>query len=131
MVEARGAWSLLAGYAVTGAGLVALGAGLLGLLLRPDAARAVWVGGLLAYVVQVVVFGALLAATQRGGAGQTFIAAWVAGTLARFGVVGGAGLWLVRSAAHPPAALLLSLVGFLFMLMLLEGVFYWFGMRSR
>jgi hypothetical protein len=124
--EGPGRWKLLLGYAAVGAGVVVFVAARLGLILRPADAAAVWRAGALAYAVQVVALAVLLLA----GRGQAFLAAWMAGTVARLGLLLAVALWVVRTAAVPPAPLLLGLVGFLFVLMMLEGVFYRLGMRG-
>lgn len=124
--EGPGRWQLLAAYAVVGAGLVIFAATLLRLVLTPAASAAVWRAGALAYAVQVVAFAVLLLA----GRGQAFLAAWMAGTVARLGLLVAVAVWVIRTEAVPPAPLLLALVSFLFVLMMLEGVFYRLGMRS-
>ena len=61
---------------------------------------------------------------------QEIIRAGRAGGLAlRFGAVGGVAWWLSRSAALPREAALLSLVGFAFLLLLLEPLFLRWDLR--
>lgn len=79
-----------------------------------------------AYMVQVVAFLIL-----SGAKGDRVIAAWASGTLLRFATVLLTALFVARSEIFPMAPVLLSLVGFLFLLSLLEPVFYRMGMRSR
>ena len=117
----------VAGYALTGGVLVAAVAAALGAILAPAAGVAVWWAAGLAFVVQVVAFAALVAVRRRG---MSFLAAWGGGMLMRLAVVLFAGVWLTRAAALEPAPLLLSLAGFLFVLLLLEPVFFRVGMRS-
>jgi hypothetical protein len=112
---------------LTGGVLVAAAAAVLGRILAPGAVVAIWWGAGLAYAVQVVAFGVLVAVRRRG---MAFLAAWGGGTLLRMAVVLVAGVWLTRAAALAPAPLLLSLAGFLFVLLLLEPVFFRVGMRS-
>lgn len=116
-----------AGYALMGAGLVAGLAGLVGWLLGPGGAAAVWWAAAVAYVVQLAAFGALLAFRSRPGA---FMGVWAGGILLRLMVVGGAALWLVRWSGLELAPALLSLAGFLFVLLLLEPVFFLVAQRK-
>lgn len=118
----------LAGYGLAGAGLVAVVGAVVVWILGGAAVAAVWWAAGVAYAVQLVAFAALVAVRDRGSA---FFAAWGAGMLVRFGLVLGAAVWLARSEAHPPAAALLSLVGFLFLLLLLEPVFFRLGTQRR
>jgi hypothetical protein len=127
VVERRSRWSAVAGYAAVGALLVAGGALLLSRLVSPDGVEAVWLAALLAYAVQLGAFGALL--LLRGSLAG-FLAAWVVGTLMRFGLVLAGGLWLVKVAGYPPLAMMLSLTGFVFALLLLEPVFFRRGTLS-
>jgi len=115
------------GYAVTGAGVVALLAGLLGWALGPHAVRSVWWGAGLAYAVQLVAFAALLR-FRRGG--NAFLAVWGGGVLARLIVVLAGAFWVTRSTTLEPAPALLSLAGFLFVLLLMEPVFFIVGRRE-
>jgi hypothetical protein len=115
-------------YVIVAAGVVLLGSAGLGLVLAAADARGVWQGGAVAWGVQVLAFLAVLLA---GVGGRRFLLAWAAGTVVRFGVVLAVAIWLLRTPAHPaPAALLLSLVGFMFVLLLMEGIFFRVGMRS-
>lgn len=118
----------VAGYGVT-AGVVVVAGGLLaGWALSDPAARAVWWSAGVSYAVQLGAFAALVAARDRGPA---FFAAWGAGMLGRLGIVVVVAVWLTRSRAHPPAPTLLSLAGFLFLLVLLEPVFFRRGRQRR
>ncbi len=119
---------MLAWYALAGALAVALVCAGLGLVLRPEALAAVAWMGALAWAVQVALFAPLLAARGRRNA---FFAAWGGGTLARFVVLGVAAWWVWHSRALPLAPSLLSLVSFLFLLLLLEPVFFRMGLRSE
>ena len=115
-------------YALAAAVAVALVCAALGALLRPDALAAVAWMGALAWAVQVTLFTALLAARTRRNA---FFAAWAGGTLVRFAVLGAAAWWVWHSRALPLAPALLALAGFLFLLLLLEPVFFRMGLRSE
>ncbi|MEJ2502403.1 MAG: hypothetical protein P8177_03665 [Gemmatimonadota bacterium] len=109
----------LLAYGVASAALLAgLGAGVVALFPGAETA-AVWTGAIIAWAVQVAAFGALV--VGRGGIG--FTAAWAGGTALRFAAVGAAALWVTRVGSLDPASLLVSLVGFMFGLVLLEPLF--------
>jgi len=78
----------------------------------------IWLGAGIAYALQLVAFAFLLAMRD-----YQFMAGLVGGMVLRFAAVVVCALWLSRSQALPPAATLFSLVGFAFMLLLLESVF--------
>ncbi len=115
-------------YVLAGAALVAFAVAGLALVLPPDAMRAVAWMGAAAWVVQSILFAPLLAVRGRRNA---FFVAWGGGTLVRLTVIGVGAWWLYRSGALPLAASLLSLAGFLFLLLLLEPVFFRLGLRSE
>ena len=115
------------GYALAGAGVVAVGAGLLGWLLGPVAARSIWWAAAVAYGVQLIAFGALLRYRKRS---EAFLAVWGGGILARMLVVLLGAWWVMRSDVLEPAPALLGLAGFLFVLLLLEPVFFFVGQRE-
>ena len=115
------------GYALTGAGVVAVLAGLLSWVLGVDSARSVWWAAAVAYAVQLVAFAALLGFREhRNG----FLAVWAGGILARLAVVLAGAYWVTRSSTLEPAPALLSLAGFLFVLLLMEPVFFFVGLRE-
>ncbi len=107
-----------AAYALaSGALLVALA-----VLMAPfDAvdATGVRMAAVIAWPVQLVAFAALV----RGREGVGFVASWVGGMALRFAAVGAAALWVTRVDGPDPASLLISLVGFVFVLVLLEPLF--------
>jgi hypothetical protein len=107
-------------YAGVALVVVVVGGAVLGLVLGGDAARAVWWSAAVAYAVQLAAFGMLLAVRKRQG---LFLAGMVGGMGLRLVAVILAGLWVTRTGAYPAAALLVSLVAFLFVLLLLEPVF--------
>ena len=115
------------GYALTGAGVVGVLAGLLSWLLGAAAARSVWWAAGLAYVVQLAAFAGLLRFRSRR---DGFLAVWAGGILARLLVVLAGAYWVMRSTSLEPAPALLSLAGFLFVLLLLEPVFFFVGLRE-
>lgn len=90
-------------------------------LLDAAADRAVWIAAGVAYPVQLAAFGTLLAWQRRPNG---VLKAMVAGTVLRFGAVAALGGWVWVTGGAPPAPLLLGLVGFLFLLMLMEPVFF-------
>jgi hypothetical protein len=100
--------------------VVVVAAGVLGAVLGGESARAVWLSAVVAYAVQVVAFGILLVTRDRQG---LFLVGMVGGMGLRLAVLLGVGLWVTRTGAYPAAALLLSLAGFLFLLLLLEPAF--------
>lgn len=107
-------------YAAAGLGLI-LPVALVAAALVADPARpALWCAAALAYVLQLAAFALLLKVREDP---QLFLAGWAGGILLRFAAVGAVAFWLARSAAFPPAATLLSLVGFMMLLLLLEPVF--------
>jgi hypothetical protein len=88
--------------------------------LSPDARESMVMAAAIAWPLQVGLF-ALLARWQ--GEPSRFLVVWGAGILGRLGVVAAMGLALNRLGAAQPGVLLMSLVGFLFALLLLEPVF--------
>jgi len=113
-----------AGVALAVVLLVVLGAQL---LARPPVSGAIAFSAGLAYLLQLGAFGALL--RFRGNA-NLFTAAWAGGMALRFMVLGAMAFWLSRSDAMPLEAALVSLVGVMFVLVLLEGLFLRWETRS-
>lgn|GEM_PF-202681 len=89
-------------------------------------ASAVWFGAGLAYGLQLIAFGALLAVRDRA---QLLLAGWLTGMVLRFGAVGLSIFWLSRNAVLPRDPAVLSLAGFMFLLLLLEPVFLRWDLR--
>ena len=89
--------------------------------------RAVGTAAVIAYVLQLAAFAALLAVREKN---HLFLAGWLGGMLLRFGAVGTILFWSTRSATMPVMPLVLSLVGFVFMLLLLEPVFLRWDLRK-
>lgn len=81
--------------------------------------RGLLFAGSVAVVLQGLAFGALL--SQKTGT-PGFLAAWVASSLVRGGVVLGAALWVASTEAIDTLIALLTLVGLLFVLLLMEPV---------
>jgi hypothetical protein len=88
--------------------------------------RAVWLAAGLAYALQLVAFGMLLLVRDRP---ELFMAGWLGGMVLRFGAVGVLAFYASRFTALPLEAFLLSLVGFVFVLLLLEPVFLRWDLR--
>ena len=90
--------------------------------------QAVWVAAGLAYAVQLGAFALLLFMRDQP---NLFLSAWLGGMVLRFGVLAVCAWWLSRSDVLPRSTLLLSYVGFAFLLLLLEPVFVRWGDGAR
>ena len=86
--------------------------------------RAVWTAAGIAYVIQLIAFGLLVG---LGGQPQLFMIAWVGGMMFRFGALGVCAAWLSKTNVLPLSTTLMSLVGFLFLLLLIEPLFLRYG----
>jgi len=107
-------------YAVAGFVLAGLGALLAAWAAGPSDRQAIWFGAVVAFVIQLAAFGALQAV--RGNA-QLFMLGWAAGIGLRFLAVGVVAFWLSNTGVLPLRAALLSLVGFVVLLLFLEPLF--------
>ena len=107
-------------YALTAFLVVGLGGAALSVFLDDAGRRGILLAALIAYPVQVIAFGLLLRAR---GEPTRFMVWWGAGIALRVAVVVGVGFALSTLASVDPAALLLSLVGFFFVLLLIEPAF--------
>jgi len=114
-------------YAAVGAAVLVAITVVVAALLGGDAAPALWIAAALAYAVQLPAFALLLGSRGRR---LRFLAALAGGMMLRLGAVG-VGVLLVLKDFGPPAPLLLGLAGFVFLLLMLEPVFFRFGVRSR
>ena len=114
-------------YAFTALILTALIAGVAMFFVDRSGARAVWVACAAAYALQLVAFGLLL--LLRGQA-HLFMAAWLGGMVLRFGALGLGAFWLSRTTALPRSTTLVSFVGFVFLLLLLEPLFLRWDLRE-
>ena len=103
-------------------------AGLVTIAVGSTAGRAVWFAAAVAYVLQLAAFAALIAVRGRN---ELFLLGWLVGLVARFAVVGVVAYWLQRTGALPIEPALLSLVGFLFVLLLMEPLFVRRGLQTR
>ena len=113
-------------YGLTALCVLGVVAGLVSRVISPAAQRAVWFAAGLACALQLVAFAGLLRVRDET---HQFLAVWVMGMALRFGAVGGVAWWLSRSAALPREAALLSLVGFAFLLLLMEPLFLRWDLR--
>lgn len=102
--------------AVLAVGIAAVVAALVG-EGRGDGA---WVAAMVAVTVQLPAYAALVASRRKG---RDFLVSWASGMLLRFAVIAGAAVWVTRRTALDPAVTLLSLVGMVFLLVLLEPAF--------
>ena len=114
-------------YALTGLIVTTLIAVVGVLLVEGNAARAVWTAAGVAYGIQLLAFGLLL---WLRGQPHLFMAAWLGGMVLRFAVLGLGAYWLSRTAALPRGTTLISFVGFVFLLLLLEPVFLRWDLRE-
>ncbi len=113
-------------YALTGAAITLVIALVVSLIGGADVTRAVWLSAAFAYGLQALAFALLLRFRDQSA---LFMAGWLGGMVLRFGVVAGVAFWGSRYTTLPLAALLLSLVGFVFLLLLLEPVFLRWDLR--
>jgi hypothetical protein len=118
------AWAAYAGAALL---LTLVLAGVGSVLVSDASSPAVWFSACVAYALQLVAFAGLIAVRQRA---HLFLAGWLLGMALRFGALGGVAWWLSRSAALPQDVALVSLVVFVFLLLLLEPVFLRWDLRK-
>lgn len=107
-------------YAASAVAVVMVLAASVGWQVGPERSAGAWVAGAVAVVVQLVAFAALVRSRRRG---RDFLVSWASGMLLRFGVIGGVAFWVTRMTTLDPEVTLLSLVGFVFLLVLLEPAF--------
>ncbi len=110
----------LLGYALAGLLMVAIAVAALFPFLDDEGRRGVLLAASVAYPVQVVTFGLLLRAR---GEPSRFFTWWGVGVAIRIGLVIVAGLVALRIESLGAEALLLSLAGFFFGLLLIEPAF--------
>ena len=117
-------------YAVTSAFLVGVPALLISFMFEPPARFGIWVGSAVAWLVQVLAFAMLIAATQRRA--KLVLAGWTAGTMLRLVGVGIlAWLTLGGILGLPAEPTLVALVAALFALLLLEPVVFHYRFGAR
>jgi len=107
-------------YALAGFLMIAIAVAALFPFLQDEGRRGVLLAAGVAYPVQIVAFGLLLRA--RGEPSRFFVW-WGVGVAVRIGVVVVAGLVALRIESLGAEALLLSLAGFFFGLLLIEPAF--------
>jgi hypothetical protein len=78
-----------------------------------------WVAAAIAWTVQMASFPALVV----GRRAEAFMLSWAAGMALRFAAVVGVAFWVTRTVAFDPPTTLVGLVGFVFLLVLLEPLF--------
>jgi hypothetical protein len=115
-------------YAGAGLAVVLAGAGLAMPFVSGSAASAVWFSAGVAWLLQLIAFAGLIAVRERA---ELFLIGWLGGLVLRFGVVGLVAFWLSRSAVLPLAPVLVSLVAFVFVLLLMEPLFLRRGLQTR
>ena len=113
-------------YSLTAAVVTLVAAVLISLVGGAGITRAVWLSAGFAFVLQTVAFAMLLLVRDRT---ELFMAGWLGGMVLRFAAVGGLAFYASRYTTLPLAALLLSLVAFVFLLLLLEPVFLRWDLR--
>jgi hypothetical protein len=86
----------------------------------PGTGSALWFAAGVALGIQLVAFGALVLARRWPG---RFLWGWVGGAVVRFVAVAGVAVWATRRAPFPAEPALFGLVGFVFVLMLMEAWF--------
>jgi len=114
-------------YAVTGLAATMALAAFVGWILGGAAPRAVWLAAALAWGLQLPAFAAVVWVRREP---RLFMVGWLGGMLLRFVALAVAAFWVTRQATLPAAPLLLSLVAFMFLLVLLEPMFLRRGMRT-
>jgi len=113
-------------YSLTAAVVTVVAAVLISLLGGGGITKAVWLSAGFAFALQTVAFAMLLLVRDRT---ELFMAGWLGGMVLRFAAVGGLAFYASRYTTLPLAALLLSLVAFVFLLLLLEPVFLRWDLR--
>lgn len=92
----------------------------LSLLVEPQGRSLVWLAAAIAYVVQLLAF---LILVKFHGTGSAFMVSWAGGMVLRVLAVVALAVWVMRQPLLSAETALLSLVGFIFLLVLLEPVF--------
>lgn len=113
-------------YAATGLALVVMVTFVAAALVEATVRPAIAIAAIIGYVLQLAAFALLLALRDKP---RLFIAGWLGGMLLRFGTLGVLLYWASRTAVLPRGPLVLSLVGFVFLLLLLEPVFLRWDLR--
>lgn len=114
-------------YALAGLVLVVLITIVAAALVNDAFRPAIVAAAAIAYGLQLAAFALLLALRDKP---HLFMAGWLGGMLLRFGALGACLFWASRTTVLPRTPLVLSLVGFVFMLLLLEPVFLRWDLRG-
>ena len=125
--ELRGGLRAWVAYALFSLVIVAGMAGLATVVVDAASARAVWFSAGVAYTLQLPAFAWLVKSRNES---ELFLAGWLVGMVLRFGALGGVAWWLSRSAALPREAAMLSLVAFVFVLLIMEPIFLRWDLRK-
>lgn len=122
-----GQWAV---YAVASGAVVGVSAWLAGLLFPPATRSGIWTGLATAWFVQALAFAALVGFARRRP--QLVVAGWTVGTFLRLAALGALG-WLIFAGtlALPAEPTLIALVIALFVLLLLEPIFFRPAMGTR
>ncbi len=107
-------------YAAASAAILAVLALGVAFLMPGTQPAAVWLAAVVAFVVQLGAFALLFI---RRGKPSGFMVGWGGGMALRFVAVAGMAAWVSVSERHHPETALLSLVGFVIVLALVEPVF--------
>jgi hypothetical protein len=97
------------------------------LLAKGPADRAIMVGAAIALMLQLAAFALLVAVRDKQ---HLFMGGWLGGMVLRFGGLGLVLFWASRASLLPRTPLAISLVGFVFVLLLLELVFLRWDLRK-
>lgn len=119
-----GAWIR---YALVGLAATLVLAGLSGAALGGASARSIWLAAGLAWVLQLFAFAVLVLVRESR---QWFLTGWLAGIVLRFGALALVALWATRQTRFPIEPLLLGLVGFMFLLLMLEPLYLRRGLET-
>jgi hypothetical protein len=97
------------------------------LALSGAAEAAIWFSAALAWILQLLAFGGLVAMRRQP---SLFTISWLSGMMLRFIALAALAFFGSRTSAFPLEPLLVSFVAFLFLLVLLESVFLRRGLRT-
>ena len=114
-------------YGLAGLTTTLVCAALLGMILGGSSARAIWLAAGLAWLLQLIAFAVLVLVRDNP---RFFMAGWLAGIALRFGALGLVAFWSTRQSRLPTEPLLLGLVGFMFLLLLLEPLYLKRGLET-
>jgi hypothetical protein len=114
-------------YAGAGLLLVAVAALVASLAVSGASETAVWFSAGLAWILQLLAFGGLVAVRHQP---TLFTAGWLGGMMLRFMALAALAFYGSSTAAFPLKPLLVSFVAFLFLLLLLESFFLRRGLRT-